>query len=92
MDSIPRWRSIYVNPHAYDSGIATQYLPYEMYGKNITLHIAVDESGMSQSMRSLNYTEYFTVDDRQSSYRSSFVNFEHTDDLSSYMFQKLVMN
>lgn len=90
MEQIPRWRSIYVDQHAYDSGFATQYLPYEVYGKNITFHIAVDESGMSQSMRSLNYTEYFTTDNRRSSYRSSFVEFEHTDDLSSYMFQKLV--
>ena len=80
-----------MNPHAYDSGFAIQYLPYEVFGKNISLHIAVDESGMSQSIRSLNYTEYFTVDNRRSSYRSSFVVLEHTDDLSSYMFQKLVV-
>lgn len=70
--------------------MAYQYLPYDLVGSDVTLHIAVDETGTSKSMRSLNYTEYFSAETGVSSYREGFVEFEFTDDLSTHMINKLV--
>ena len=58
----------------------------------MTFHIAVDEEGMSTSMRALNYTEYISLNPqkRKSSYRPSFVSIDKTSDLQSYMVEKMV--
>lgn len=51
----------------------------------------MNEPSDSNSIESLNFTEYYSTNPSiPSSYRSDFVTVEKTDDLSGYLIQKLV--
>ena len=76
--------------HDYDNDI-NSYLEYALYDYPIHFHIAVNEPSDSNSIESLNFTEYYSTNPSiPSSYRSDFVTVEKTDDLSGYLIQKLV--
>ena len=76
--------------HNYDNDI-NSYLEYALYDYPIHFHIAVNEPSDSNSIESLNFTEYYSTNPSiPSSYRRDFVTFEKTDDLSGYMIQRIV--
>ena len=86
------WRYVSKRTHYFQNSNVITYLPWSVWSDNITFHIAVDEDGMEKSMRSLNYTEYVSLNTRvrESSYRPDFVSIEKTSDLYSYMIDKMV--
>lgn len=86
-DSISKSGQIYYD-YSHD---VYSYLEYQLADYPIHFHVAVDETEVSKSLESLNFTEYFSVDgSTPGSYRPDFVTFEKTDDLSGYLISKLV--
>lgn len=90
-DRIPTWNSVYLERNAYHSNGMVYFLPYNIMKAQIHLHIAVDERGMDKRIDSLKFTELARLDGTEAIHRDDYLITEDTDDLYSFMINKIVI-
>lgn len=90
-DTIPRWNMVYLERNAFHSGDLVQFVPYDITKSPIHLHIAVDERGMEKRIDSLKFTELVLMDGTGAIHRDDYLIIDATDDLYSFMINKIVI-